>query len=78
MMDNTLHPCIGNPPPPVMPTMLAEDTTYVDVLIVGAGPAGLMAAHALAQAGVKIKIIDMKQVTSHDRRRLERSLTLCP
>ncbi|KAG9313142.1 putative monooxygenase [Chiua virens] len=31
---------------------------YVDVLIIGAGPAGLMCANALAVAGVNVKIID--------------------
>ncbi|KAI0818935.1 FAD binding domain-containing protein [Irpex lacteus] len=36
------------------------DATHVDVLIIGAGPAGLMAGIALARAGVKIKIIDQK------------------
>lgn len=32
----------------------------VDVLIVGAGPAGLMCANALAKAGVKVRIIDKR------------------
>lgn len=32
--------------------------TKVDVLVIGAGPAGLMCAIALAQAGVNVKIID--------------------
>ncbi|KAG9313143.1 putative monooxygenase [Chiua virens] len=31
---------------------------HVDVLIIGAGPAGLMCANALANAGVNVKIID--------------------
>jgi phenol 2-monooxygenase (NADPH) len=30
----------------------------VDVLIVGAGPAGLMCAQGLAGAGVNVKIVD--------------------
>ncbi len=30
----------------------------VDVLIIGAGPAGLMCANALLWAGLKVKIID--------------------
>lgn len=38
------------------------DATHVDVLIIGAGPAGLMAGIALARAGVKIKIVDQKYV----------------
>lgn len=32
----------------------------VDVLIIGAGPAGLMSALALAHAGVHVKIIDKR------------------
>lgn len=34
----------------------------VDVLIVGAGPAGIMAANALAKAGVNVRIIDQRSV----------------
>ncbi|KAI0738708.1 FAD binding domain-containing protein [Daedaleopsis nitida] len=34
----------------------------VDVLIIGAGPAGLMCANALARAGVKVRIIDKRSV----------------
>nr|VWO96611.1 FAD-dependent monooxygenase DEP2 (EC (Depudecin biosynthesis cluster protein 2) [Ganoderma boninense] len=33
---------------------------FVDVLIIGAGPAGLMCANALAHAGVKVRIVDQK------------------
>ena len=36
------------------------DAASVDVLIVGAGPAGLMAANALARAGVHIRIVDIR------------------
>ncbi|KIK04558.1 hypothetical protein K443DRAFT_92950 [Laccaria amethystina LaAM-08-1] len=32
----------------------------VDVLIIGAGPAGLMAAHALAKSGVNVRIVDQR------------------
>ena len=32
----------------------------VDVLIIGAGPAGLMCATALAMAGVDVRIIDKR------------------
>ena len=32
----------------------------VDVLIVGAGPAGLMCAHGLARAGVNVRIVDQR------------------
>ncbi len=34
--------------------------THVDVLIIGAGPAGVMAANALKGAGLKVKIVDNK------------------
>ncbi|KZT22586.1 hypothetical protein NEOLEDRAFT_1071260 [Neolentinus lepideus HHB14362 ss-1] len=34
--------------------------SYTDVLVIGAGPAGLMCAQALARAGVKVKIIDKR------------------
>lgn len=44
--------------------MDTSDATYVDVLIVGAGPAGLMAATALAKGGVNVKIVDQKYVIS--------------
>ncbi|KAF7329035.1 Phenol 2-monooxygenase [Mycena venus] len=33
---------------------------YTDVLIIGAGPGGLMAAHALAKLGIGVKIIDRR------------------
>ncbi|KAF9648655.1 hypothetical protein BDM02DRAFT_3155659 [Thelephora ganbajun] len=32
----------------------------VDVLIIGAGPAGLMCAHGLARAGVNVRIVDQR------------------
>ena len=35
---------------------------FVDVLIIGAGPAGLMCANALVHAGVSVRIIDKKYV----------------
>lgn len=40
------------------PSALSE--TSVDVLIVGAGPAGLMCANSLAKAGVNCRIIDQR------------------
>ena len=41
-------------------TSLTNNVSYVDVLIVGAGPAGLMSAIALCQAGVRVKIVDQR------------------
>lgn len=37
-----------------------DDQSYVDVLIVGAGPAGLMMAAWLAKCGVKTRIVDKR------------------
>ncbi|KAJ7142147.1 FAD binding domain-containing protein [Mycena crocata] len=34
--------------------------SYIDVLVVGAGPGGLMAAQALARLGVKVKVVDRR------------------
>ncbi|KAF7377670.1 hypothetical protein MSAN_00189900 [Mycena sanguinolenta] len=42
-----------------MPTSLVRETE-VDVLVVGAGPAGIMCANALAKAGVNVRIIDQR------------------
>ncbi|KAJ6504194.1 FAD binding domain-containing protein [Mycena vitilis] len=42
-----------------MPTSLVRETE-VDVLVVGAGPAGLMCANALASAGVNVRIVDQR------------------
>jgi phenol 2-monooxygenase len=36
--------------------------SQVDVLIIGAGPAGLMCANGLAKAGVNVKVIDKRYV----------------
>ncbi|OJA21186.1 hypothetical protein AZE42_12892 [Rhizopogon vesiculosus] len=36
------------------------EETRVDVLIVGAGPAGVMCANALAAAGIRVKIMDQR------------------
>ena len=43
--------------------MDSMNTTHVDVLVIGAGPAGLMSALSLARAGVNVKIIDQKCVS---------------
>ena len=40
-----------------MPT---KSNLNVDVLIVGAGPAGLMCANGLARAGVNVRIVDQR------------------
>ncbi|KAG6816054.1 hypothetical protein H0H87_008970 [Tephrocybe sp. NHM501043] len=37
-------------------------TSDVDVLIIGAGPAGLMACNALARAGITVRIVDKRPV----------------
>ncbi|KZT67342.1 hypothetical protein DAEQUDRAFT_767249 [Daedalea quercina L-15889] len=42
-----------------MPTALTKESE-VDVLIIGAGPAGLMCGMALARAGVDVRIIDQR------------------
>ncbi|OCH85883.1 hypothetical protein OBBRIDRAFT_784167 [Obba rivulosa] len=42
-----------------MPASLARESE-IDVLVVGAGPAGLMCANGLAKAGVNIRIIDQR------------------
>ena len=42
-----------------MPASLARESE-VDVLVVGAGPAGLMCANGLAKAGVNLRIIDQR------------------
>jgi len=42
-----------------MPTVLIRETN-ADVLIIGAGPAGLFASNALARAGVNVRIIDKR------------------
>ena len=47
--------------PSMLPASLAK-SSQVDVLIVGAGPAGLMACNALARAGVKVRIIDQRYI----------------
>ncbi|TFL06962.1 FAD binding domain-containing protein [Pterulicium gracile] len=47
--------------------MEQTNATQVDVLIVGAGPAGLVCANALATSGIRVKIIDHKpeRVSGH-------------
>ncbi|EIM90606.1 uncharacterized protein STEHIDRAFT_49341 [Stereum hirsutum FP-91666 SS1] len=43
-----------------MPVSNNLPTSYVDVLVVGAGPAGLLCGVALAQAGINVKIVDQR------------------
>ena len=38
--------------------------SFVDVLIIGAGPTGMMCGNALVQAGVSIRIIDKRYMTN--------------
>jgi phenol 2-monooxygenase len=40
--------------------MMAGLESNVDVLIIGAGPAGLMCANGLAKAGINVRIIDQR------------------
>ncbi|KAJ6505929.1 FAD binding domain-containing protein [Mycena vulgaris] len=40
--------------------MTVNTPSYTDVLIIGAGPGGLMAAQALAKLGIQVKIIDRR------------------
>lgn len=42
-----------------MPTSLVKESD-VDVLVIGAGPAGLMCANGLAKAGIKVRIVDQR------------------
>ena len=36
------------------------ETAYTDVAIIGAGPAGLMAALALSRLGVGVRVVDRR------------------
>jgi 2-polyprenyl-6-methoxyphenol hydroxylase-like FAD-dependent oxidoreductase len=45
-----------------------QPATDVDVLIVGAGPTGLMAAALLARCGVKLRILDKSETAVHESR----------
>lgn len=41
---------------------LSIKESEVDVLVIGAGPAGLMCGYALAKAGVNVRIVDKRYV----------------
>lgn len=47
----------------------------VDVLIIGAGPAGIMCANALGHAGVNIKIVDKRYALAVTLVRIYRCVT---
>ena len=44
------------------PSSAVAEESYVDVLIIGAGPAGVMCANALVRAGIPVRIVDIKFV----------------
>jgi hypothetical protein len=41
-------------------SMVSSNESRVDVLVLGAGPAGLMCGNALARAGVNVRIVDKR------------------
>ena len=43
--------------------------SFTDVLIIGAGPSGLMAATALKRAGVDVRIVDKRWVVGPEATR---------
>jgi FAD binding domain len=45
---------------PWLSARLTENRSFVDVLVIGAGPTGSMCAQGLARAGVSVRIIDKK------------------
>ena len=51
---------LNAPLPHLLPPSIMPLESRVDVLIIGAGPAGLMCATALAMAGVDVRIIDKR------------------
>lgn len=61
--DRAVHVFVATCAPNSYATMFDSDgtlTSYVDVLIIGAGPAGLLCPVALAQGGVNVKIINKR------------------
>ena len=55
-----LPPFPLHPPPFSLQSVMSLGPSHVDVLIVGAGPAGLMCANALVRAGVNVRVIDRR------------------
>ena len=48
--------------------MRVDGFSKIDVLILGAGPAGLMCANALSRAGISVRIVDKRYVVAvYDR-----------
>ena len=56
----------------IMPSPLHSE---VDVLIIGAGPAGLMFANALGHAGVNVRIVDKRYALAVMLLRIHRCAT---
>ena len=46
--------------PPSTGTINGARESKVDVLVIGAGPAGVMAGNALAKAGINVRVIDKR------------------
>jgi phenol 2-monooxygenase len=40
--------------------MVSSNESHVDVLILGAGPAGVMCGNALVRAGINVRIVDKR------------------
>ena len=60
---NPIHHCALAIPQMSSPTPSSISENHVDVLIIGAGPAGVMACNALARNGVNVRIIDQRWVS---------------